>query len=1014
MPTAVDITAWRPTEAQRRAIEAIDRSMAVDAAAGSGKTSVLIHRILRIVGVREGSARDADWSRLEQILAITFTEKAAGELRARLRPHVPLAERYRLERASVGTFHAFCAQVVRSHAAHAEVIPAFSILSEHSAGLEARKAVRETLLSLLEENDPAAHALCDAVDFRHAAGALEELMDFRWHAAHALAPRGEVEAKVEAEELRALGAVFERIRARYRERMLRAGQLDFQELEIAALALLAKQAIARTLRARFAHLLVDEFQDVNDVQMELVRRLYDPAQHRLFIVGDEAQSIYRFRGANVSCFAEARKAIAQGGGDCLKLSENFRARPGLIAFANRCQRLLADGLFSDATALRPMVAARDADAHAGPAVVELAIESPADATALARRAAEADAIAQYVGEQLAAGKLRGGSVACLFRALTSVDPYEAAFRRHGIPCRLAGGRGLLDRQEIVDLMAVLSWAAHPDDTLALLTLLRSPLVGLSDDDLAILAGPDGRALAAGAAADPRCQLAAELTEMGRHLRPSEILRRVLASSGYETICDRLDPSGAATANIDRFLAVAAGIEREVPTTLSDFTAFIAELRIRGARLGDPPAGAAADDAVRCMTVHAAKGLEFPIVILPDLFHRPASHSSRWIFTRGGAKGAAGIAFKRKDPEHPFASPEATPRFTELLERERLEEELESKRLLYVAMTRAREQLCLPIHAAIDREGPWHRWLRSILAEAHGDRDASVARWRPHGKARPPQEPKALPVRAAPKPKPPRCEGMALTVSQLESYDRCPLQYRLKYLLGLPSGELAGGDPEWLEANVFGTVVHGALAAAIAEPHELHEILRAQCCACGLFPEEGNLRHAAKQVQRAIDLGGRERLAEGHREFPFEWRVEGRTVVGSIDWLRPAAGGLEVVDFKTGDLKAQRVPERAEAYSLQLIAYALAAEAATGTPVLATTLIFPGPGEVVAEEVDARRRREGMARIRAILAGIDAGDMAVREHPPCPTCPYHHNALCWEDRASRPHKRSRQRSRNSVE
>ena len=285
---------FRPTEAQARAIERTDVPMAVDAAAGSGKTKVLTERILKIVG--------SDWARLGEILAITFTEKAAGEFRAKLRPHVPASERFRLDSAWIGTFHSFCARLIRRFGPAIGLDPSFRMLDENAAGMEARKCVRETLLKLLEDGDDDAAGLVEEVGYATAAGCLEELMQFRWHAGQALASR-EGASEGEAELLGRLTKVFERVRENYLARLAEQGALDFQELEIRALALLENRHVASSARGIFSHILVDEYQDTNDIQTELVLRLFDPARSRLFIVGDEAQSIYRFRGANVSCFA---------------------------------------------------------------------------------------------------------------------------------------------------------------------------------------------------------------------------------------------------------------------------------------------------------------------------------------------------------------------------------------------------------------------------------------------------------------------------------------------------------------------------------------------------------------------------------------------------------------------------------------------------------------------------------------------------------------------------------------
>nr|HPM41365.1 ATP-dependent helicase [bacterium] len=700
------------TEEQRRAIEAVDRSLAVEGAAGSGKTSVLIGRIMRIVG--------DDWSRLARVLAITFTEKAAGELKARLRPLVPARERHLLEGAWIGTFHGFCARILRRHAPRIGLDPAFSIMEENSAMLERASAAKGTLVDLVNAGDEEAMLLIESVEFKTAVGALESLMEFRQHAKPALANAAGA-IGWEKDALRALSSVFERTLERYRGLMAGLSSLDFEELEARALELISLPDVRESLSAKFDHILVDEFQDTSDAQTELVLALFDPVRTKLFIVGDEAQSIYRFRGANVGCFARVRKAIEKAGGESVRLSANFRSAPGIISFVNGSRGALSDGLFADPSLGELMEAGRlygrGEKAAFSPAVRVIKLTS--DGNAAQRRDDEARAIARHVAGLILEDGVYPGDVVCLFRALTSVAPYEAALRGEGVPAIVSGGRGLLGRREVADLMAALTFAADPRDERALLTLLRSPMFSLSDDEILLLSAEGGK-LRDSAVRHPSCGALGELLRLAPHLRPSEFLRRAVDLTGYEAAVSRIDPSGGMAANVDRFTTMAQSIESELPIPLANFAGFVGDLRARSARLGDPPAAGDTARAVRLMSVHAAKGLEFPVVFLPDLFHGGSSHRDPWIFSRGGATGAKpGFAFKQRDPERPFDKPEATERFKKLLAEEKAEGELEMKRLLYVAMTRARDLLVLPLHGDASRAGPWHGWVESAVEAAAG-------------------------------------------------------------------------------------------------------------------------------------------------------------------------------------------------------------------------------------------------------------------------------------------------------
>jgi ATP-dependent helicase/nuclease subunit A len=889
------------------------------------------------------------------------------------------------------------------------------MLDENAAGMESRKCVRETLLKLLEDGEDRAAGLVEEVGYATAAGCLEELMSFRWHADQALASR-EGASEEESELLERLAEVFGRVRENYLARLAEQGALDFQELEIRALALLENKRVASSARASFSHILVDEYQDTNDIQTELVLKLFDPSRNRLFIVGDEAQSIYRFRGANVSCFARVRGIIEKKRGEAVRLAHNFRSRASIISFVNRSQGILADGLFSDPSSPKPMEATKRDGAQAP--VAELSVPAGEDMRAAALREREAGAIAATIAEKVEAGKWEYGDVVLLFRAMSAAEIYEAALRRRRIPCSSIGGRGFLKRTEVADLMATLRYAKDPDDKVSMLTLLRSPIVSLSDDELATMAGEDGYGLPSSIAREPRLALINELPSMAEHMRPSEILRRVINESGLELLWAGLDRSGAAIANMDRLVTIARDLEREVPTTLSDFTYYMREMRERGARMGDVPPESAGGGSVRLMTVHAAKGLEFPVVFLPDLARKPPARSKQWIFSRGDAGAAGGVAFKERDPGKPFGSRVATERFKRLSGDETARDGMESKRLLYVAMTRAIDSLVIPVHEGIKDKGTWHGWLKESLAKEKVGRSA-------------PKKTKAvrsgeegLGVVEAYRPK--EYSGgsaMRLSVSQLDSYSVCPMQYYLKYVLGLPASEVTRDEPERLEPNVYGSIVHAMLARASEDEEELAAAARSECLVQGVSAGEKRMKDFMGDARAAIRLAGQKEIAKGARELPFEIRAGASTISGTIDWLKPVGGGLEIVDYKTGTEKKAKLEGKAEQYEVQMQAYSLAAETIAGQDVVATTLVFPAANDVVRREMTPARRKAARSNIETIVAGIEARDYeinpeqippsragsrrvdtelsrSIKVKPPCEGCIYKRNGMCWESRKKR--------------
>ncbi|OQA62297.1 MAG: ATP-dependent DNA helicase PcrA [bacterium ADurb.Bin270] len=979
------------TKSQDYAATSIDGSLAIVAGAGSGKTTVLIERFLNIL--------EGDWNKIDRVLAITFTEKAAGELKSRLRKRAPGKYHYKIENSWIGTFDSCCARILRQHAPLIAIDPAFFIIDENAANLMAGQAVKNTLLSLLQKNDPDASFMVDSVDFGTAIGALEDLSSFRWHAAKSLTDEKIADAQ-EREILLALRSVFKKVTASLERQLERIGALDFQGLEIKVLELLDSSPEALDhYRKKFDHILVDEFQDTNDAQTELILKLFDEKTNKLCIVGDPRQSIYRFRGANIDCFTRILEMIRGKGGKCVHLLENFRSRPKIIDFVNICQKTLSEGLFGslqrdDISAVgEEMTAFRDENT-ALPSLVTLNMELPAESSSEQRRQAEGRAIASYVTELCDSGKAGYGEIVCLFQALTSIAPYEKAFRIAGVPYLIFGGRGLLGRQEITDLLFVLSYASNREDTTALLGLLRSPLIGLSDDDLVLLSGDEGKSLVTNTRLDERCSLITEIEEMAEHMRPSEILTRVISMTGYEQICQSLDPSGGMTANIDRFISLAASVEKQGPTPLRDFTSFIKELKDRSARIGDPPAAGSTADAVRFMSVHAAKGLEFPIVILPELFRLKKNSGGKWQFTR-----ERGVAFKLKQKETPLSEREETARLIEIKEHEAKNQELESMRLLYVAMTRAMEQLVIPVHRNMKRRALWNEWMIPAIDEAITSGIATP--WSPSEKERANAQLQIKldknysPIPQSLLPGIKKNTEDIYTASQIECYDRCPQEYNLRHVIGMPSDSFIAEKRDELPANVVGSIVHSVLEKIPSNTDSnLESLVRRACLANGVGASEKALTAVHKVIDPFLKTDFAKNLGRGKRELPFEWEIDGNLIIGSIDWLLDDNKNLRIIDFKTDRLNKNEINERAKMYELQMIIYALASESATGKKIESTSLIFLDPGEVHITPVTDERRNLGTGQILDIISKIENGRFGKNTDAPCARCPYKHNRICW--------------------
>ncbi|HZW32098.1 MAG TPA: UvrD-helicase domain-containing protein, partial [Isosphaeraceae bacterium] len=488
--------------------------------------------------------------------------------------------------------------------------------------------------------------------------------------------------------------------------------------------------------------LVDEFQDTDGVQGEILRLLSGAEflSGRLFLVGDVKQSIYRFRGAEPSIFRQWRSEFPESGR--LNLTENFRSVPGVIQFVNALfgEQFLdvdpVDGAGAGQGAGHRLLPVRRADT-CQPAVEFLwpagqdDPEEPATRlTAHQRRMVEARGLARRLRERLdagwpifdrTAGTLRpahAGDVALLFRAMTDLWPYESALADEGFDYHTIGGSAFYAQQEVHDVINLLSVVEDPFDELALAGALRSPFFGVSDEGLFWLATTfeDG-GLTAG------IHRLGEITQLSpldrqRITRALDLLSRWRAAKDRvpmaHLVAQALDESGFEGALVCEFLGerklantrkivrLARDFDRQGGFTLADFVA-----RLRADLENEPREEQAAttDEAgtsVRLMSIHQAKGLEFPIVVLPDLARAP-SHRSPLV----ACHPELGLVVRPPQPAPAAGDAPVDPAASRgfawqaYLTLERADDERESLRLFYVAATRARDALVLSAGLAPD-------------------------------------------------------------------------------------------------------------------------------------------------------------------------------------------------------------------------------------------------------------------------------------------------------------------------
>jgi ATP-dependent exoDNAse (exonuclease V) beta subunit len=428
--------------------------------------------------------------------------------------------------------------------------------------------------------------------------------------------------------------------------------LDFQDLEDLAIRLLRDPDQRRRHQEKYRWIFVDEFQDTSADQWKLLTLLHDPPNNRLVLVGDPRQSIYRFRGADPALFEKAKGEIGRRGGRILYLNENFRSQAGVIRFVNR----VGERLFES---FQPLIATRPSKG----AGVER-IELPETGSADERRGIEAERVAQKILDLKTKG-IAWDEIALLFRTRRAIPFFEEAFQKEGIPYETRGGRSLLETPEVLSLNLWLRSLADPDDRIARTGLDYSPLKGIT--------------------VSPEPDIGAMLETLFR-----EALPRFIGQRGAER-------------NLLEFKKLLLRLLTLGVRDLREMIAMIEGLRSDEARIPIPADGVT-KGRVQLLTVHAAKGLEFPVVFLCDLAARGVAARS---FTAseeeillpkkdGGAKGLKERLVKSEE----FLASE---------EREKEEELQESRRLLYVALTRAADLLIVPRESG-KKETSRTRWI----------------------------------------------------------------------------------------------------------------------------------------------------------------------------------------------------------------------------------------------------------------------------------------------------------------
>ncbi len=787
----------------------------------------------------------------------------------------------------------------------------------------------------------------------------------------------------------------------YRARMAAAAMLDFHDLLLLARNMLKEHPHVRAyFRKRYGYLLVDEFQDTDPLQAEIVFFLAEadgpPAAEwekvkvdpgRLFLVGDPKQSIYRFRRADIEMYNSAKRSM--GTGRDLSIFQNFRCAHSLVGVVNEIFRDLID--VPPDGAYQPAYVALEfgRDPEEVPPVHGVQLIYPPESlrdrmpNAGERRRLETRAIAAFVRKlvdehgweiwdknEKRRRRVALRDIAVLLRTHTPVDLLEEAFKAYGVDYRVIGGKFFFTRPEVRELLAVLQAIDNPYDGIALVAALRSPFFGVSDEDIFTFHADGGRLNylegagdAVGTPLEHAFGLLRDLNGRRNDVAAEDLLREIYGAT-KATAVFLLRPGGEQHVhNLMKVADIARALSERGVLTFRSFVEWLGE---RGEEEADEAEAAtveAGDDFVRVLTVHKAKGLEFPVVILADLASGKREREPFIIDRR--KEEIAILTGARNNGIRTLGYDEAR-----LYEGKRLE--AEEKRLLYVAMTRARDLLVIPAYWATPREldgetgRPREGRLLHFLADKIPPPDDLVAADLVQGMALydtrgldfEPGEPHVLRVTPRGAPKTSRA-----VEKQAAEHRRATADLARSTARGRPlttATEAVGREEEKTgktgegeagrggDGARFGKLVHGLLEVVDWErPEGLDLIARTEAESLDLGAGAGP--EASGIVRRALAGDLMRRIVKSdafYREVPFVVREGAVLLEGKMDVVFREGNDIYVVDFKTDRVTGGDIETRAEHYRPQAEAYARAIEAACGTPPREVIFLFLHPMQTV--------------------------------------------------------------------
>ncbi len=1060
------------TREQDLAIRTIDKNLAVNAGAGTGKTKVLTERYLYIL---ENGNLEKN-KEVESIVAITFTKKAAQEMKDRIREEIrkrfSQGSKWRrfyrdLEKANISTIHSFCANMIRENPLKAKVDPMFKVIEQSEGDLLLEEVIQDKLLKGIEEDEQIyslirlfkkddisriveeliniyhkvrtagfsfeqvkymtlSHLNSFSVDeedvarirelFRYLIGRSRKntklgklSSDEVWikfnegsNSEEELIPMLEYlldnigTSKQEQDTIDELKYLINKvlhvkekdnlwayetfldllidIDREYRRRKDEIGSLDFDDLQIFALKLLEDESIREEYQEKYRYIMVDEFQDTNEVQKQIFYKLCSKEnlldRNNLFVVGDPKQSIYGFRGADLDVFYQVVEDIERVSNQKpISLDKNFRTVDTVLNFIN--------SLFSQIMGERYISLKEHHNSNNKIDVEILEKEGVEPPTNVSRTDydlyIESRLIAARIKELVEKEAFNYGDFCLLFRATTNDYIYEDALKEYGIPYYNFGGKGLFESQEIKDLMNGLKAISNRYDTIATIGFLRSPMIGLSDRTLYWLLR------------NKRDNLLNTLEENIPHIENKErekanrakailnefiikkdlysvskLVSMLIARTYYLDSLMMLPGGKQMVSNVNKFMDICMEYDRNSLGSLEDFIDYIEMMKSKG-NLEESQAKIYTEDAnvVKLMTIHKSKGLQFPVTIIPQMARGFKVDNSFGLFDKN-----MGIGLKL-DENSPF--------YKSIREEIKKREEEENQRILYVAMTRAQKRLIIGWQG---RDSGFKKMVKDFIdmnqvtfIDTAMEKPSNINVFKP-------LKPELFEVKAFDKEKFPlvmQIDGFghkkfrSFSISQFLDFNQCKRKFYMKYYRKLPIDII---EDEAYEGQ------SGVLIDGITKGNIIHSF-------CQYYNRGKDKRELLKQIVNSYGIDYNDEIEDYlspyvdnylkyfkddydqiYSEKEFFLKVEDAYIKGIIDRINVKGNSCEIVDFKTN--RIVDLDKLKSVYTPQVKLYANALKRITNWNIKGAYILFLETGDKVEVDVSETSLEENLKTIMEFI------------------------------------------------